>query len=384
MTEPLVERMRAFRSTVFAEMTQLATATGAINLGQGFPDTDGPEEVLETAARAVRDGVNQYPPALGHTVLREAVCAHQEAWYGLRYDPATEVLVTTGATEAVAASLLALCDPGDEVVALDPTYDSYAAAVAMAHAVLRPVTLRAPDFALDVAALRAAVTGRTRVLLVNSPHNPTGRVLTEEELRALAEVAVEHDLWVVCDEVYEHLTFDGRPHLPLAGFPGMRERTVQVSSAGKTFSVTGWKIGWVCAPAPLVRAVNTVKQFTTFSGGAPFQPAVAVGLGLPPARLQAIRDRLQAGRDLLVQGLHAAGLQTLGAEGTYFVNVDIASIGESDGIAFCRSLPERAGVVAVPSQVFHADPDSARTLVRFAFCKRPEVLAEAAERLARL
>ncbi|SDE03099.1 pyridoxal phosphate-dependent aminotransferase [Auraticoccus monumenti] len=383
-SEPLVERMRGFGTTVFAEMSLLAARTGALNLGQGFPDTDGPPEVLEEAQRAIRDGVNQYPPGTGHVVLREAVARHQQEWYGLTYDPATEVLITTGATEGVSAALLALCETGDEVVALDPTYDSYAAAATMARAVLRPVTLRPPDFALDLDALRAAITPRTRVLLVNSPHNPTGRVLTEAELAGIAALAVEHDLWVVCDEVYEHLTFDGHVHRPLAGFPGMRERTVLVSSAGKTFNVTGWKIGWVCAPPALVTAVNATKQFLTFSGGAPFQPAVALGLGLPRERFAEIRDRLQAGRDLLTEGLRRAGLEVFGAQGTYFVNVDIASIGETDGIAFCRGLPDRVGVVAVPTQVFHADPASAATLVRFAFCKRPEVLAEAAERLARL
>ncbi len=383
-TEPLVERMRGFGTTVFAEMSLLAARTGALNLGQGFPDTDGPPEVLDAAAGAIHDGVNQYPPAAGHLVLREAVSRHQHDWYGLEYDPASEVLITTGATEGVSAALLALCEAGDEVLVLDPTYDSYAGAAAMARAVLRPVPLHAPDFALDLDAVRAAVTPRTRVLLVNSPHNPTGRVLTEAELAGLAEVAVEHDLWVVCDEVYEHLTFDDHVHRPLATFPGMRERTLQVSSAGKTFNVTGWKIGWVCAPAPLVQAVNATKQFLTFSGGAPFQPAVAVGLGLPREHFAEVAARLQAGRDLLSDGLRRAGLTVLGTQGTYFVNVDIASVGESDGVAFCRSLPERVGVVAVPAQVFHADPARAATLVRFAFCKRPEVLAEAAERLSRL
>lgn len=383
-TEPLVERMRGFGTTVFAEMSLLAARTGALNLGQGFPDTDGPAEVLEAARRAIADGVNQYPPGLGHTVLREAVSEHQRAWYGLEYDPGSEVLITTGATEGVAATLLALCESGDEVVALDPTYDSYTAAAAMARAVLRPVTLRRPDFALDLAELAAAITPRTRVLLINSPHNPTGRVLGEAELAGIAALALEHDLWVVCDEVYEHLTFDDHVHRPLATFPGMRERTVLISSAGKTFSVTGWKIGWVCAPPALVRAVNATKQFLTFSGGAPFQPAVAVGLGLPRERIAGIAARLQEGRDLLTDGLRAAGLEVSRAQGTYFVNADIAAIGETDGVAFCRALPERIGVVAVPAQVFYADPADGATLVRFAFCKRPEVLAEAASRLARL
>lgn len=376
--------MRGFGTTVFAEMSVLAARTGALNLGQGFPDTDGPPEVLEAAVRAVRDGVNQYPPGLGHLVLREAVSRHQSEWYGLDYDPETEVLITTGATEGVSAALLALCEQGDEVVALDPTYDSYAAAATMAGAVLRPVTLHPPDFALDLDAVRAAVGPRTRVLLVNSPHNPTGRVLTEQELQGLADIAVEHDLWVLCDEVYEHLTFDGRVHRPLATFPGMRERTLQVSSAGKTFSVTGWKIGWLCAPPQLVRAVNATKQFLTFSGGAPFQPAVAVGLGLPREHFASVAATLQAGRDLLSEGLRAAGLEVFRPEGTYFVIADIAAIGERDGVEFCRSLPARIGVVAVPAQVFYADPASAATLVRFAFCKRPEVLAEASERLSRL
>ena len=381
--QPLVHRMRGFGTTIFAEMSALATRTGAINLGQGFPDTDGPAEVLEAARQAILDGHNQYPPGRGIPELRQAIVRHQADHYGLDFDPDTEVLVTAGATEAISATILALCEPGDEVVALEPTYDSYAASIALASAVLRPVTLRAPDFVLDLDELRAAVGPRTRLLLINTPHNPTGRVLDADELAGIAALAVEHDLIVVTDEVYEHLVFEGE-HRPLAGLPGMRERTITISSAGKTFAVTGWKIGWACATPELITAITTTKQFLTYVNGAPFQYAVALGLSLPPAVTDGIRDRLRAGRDQLSDGLDAAGLKPFSCQGTYFLTVDAADLGYSDGLDFCRRLPELCGVVAVPSQVFYLDPGPARTLVRFAFCKRPEVLAAAAERLSQL
>jgi N-succinyldiaminopimelate aminotransferase len=379
----LVPRMRGFGTTIFAEMSALAVRTGSVNLGQGFPDTDGPAEVLDAAMAAIRAGHNQYPPGPGIPTLRQAIADHQRHYYGLSYDPDREVLVTAGATEAIAATILALCDTGDEVVALEPTYDSYAASIAMAGAVLRPVTLRHPAYRLDVDELRAAVGPRTRLLLINTPHNPTGRVLDHGELSAIAALAVERDLIVVTDEVYEHLTFD-RDHVPLATYPGMRERTVTISSAGKTFSCTGWKIGWVCAAPALVDAVRTTKQFLTFVNGAPFQHAIVTGLGLPPERLTAIRDNLRDRRDQLRAGLLAAGLDVHPCEATYFLTVDVGSIGETDGLAFCRSLPERCGVVAVPSAVFYVDPGPARSLVRFAFCKRTEVIEQAVARLAGL
>ncbi|HET6949749.1 MAG TPA: pyridoxal phosphate-dependent aminotransferase [Acidimicrobiales bacterium] len=381
----LTSRLQGFGTTIFAEMSALATRTGAVNLGQGFPDYDGPAAVLDAAVEAIRSGHNQYPPGRGLPVLREAVARHQRRWYGLAYDPDTEVLVTAGATEAIAAACLALCEPGDEVVVLEPTYDSYQASIAMAGATPVFVRLAPPGYRLDAAALRAAVTPRTRLLLVNSPHNPTGTVLDRDELAAVAALAVEHDLIVVTDEVYEHLVFDGHAHVPLATLPGMRERTVTVSSGGKTFSTTGWKIGWVCAPAALVDAVTTVKQFLTYVNGAPFQPAIAAGLDLPDDVFAGLAAGLAAQRDLLCAGLDAAGFTVFRPQGTYFVTVDIRPLRpDGDGMAFCRELPDRCGVVAVPNQVFYADPAAGRHLVRFSFAKRPEVLEDAVARLGRL
>ncbi|MEU3722216.1 pyridoxal phosphate-dependent aminotransferase [Streptomyces sp. NPDC031705] len=380
----LNRRLAAFGTTIFAEMSALAARTGSINLGQGFPDTDGPAEIAEAAVRAIRDGRgNQYPPGPGVPELRTAVAAHQQRFHGLSYDPETEVLVTAGATEAIAASLLALLEPGDEVIALEPFYDSYAACIAMAGAVRVPHTLRAPHFRPDLDALRDAVTPRTRLLLLNTPHNPTGTVLTRAELAAIAELAVERDLLVVTDEVYEHLVFDGE-HVPLASLPGMRERTVTISSAGKTFSFTGWKVGWVTAPPALVSAVRSAKQFLTYVSSGPFQYAVAEALALPDAYYDGFRADLAAKRDLLSDGLAAAGFRVFRPQGTYFITTDISPLGEKDGLAFCRALPERCGVVAVPNQVFYDDPSAGAAQVRWAFCKRTEVLQEAVTRLRRL
>ncbi|MFJ3922686.1 pyridoxal phosphate-dependent aminotransferase [Streptomyces sp. NPDC090022] len=382
----LNRRLAAFGTTIFAEMSALATRTGSLNLGQGFPDTDGPAEIAEAAVRAVRDGRgNQYPPAPGIPELRRAVAAHQERFYGLSYDPDTEVLVTAGATEAIAAALLALLEPGDEVVALEPFYDSYAACIAMAGATRVPVTLRPRDgaFALDLDELRAALTPRTRLLLLNTPHNPTGHVLPDSDLAAIAALAVERDLLVVTDEVYEHLVFEGG-HTPLAGLPGMRERTVTISSAGKTFSFTGWKVGWVTAPPALVTAVRSAKQFLTYVASGPFQYAIAEALALPDAYYRDVREDLRAKRDLLADGLRRAGFEVYAPRGTYFITTDIAPLGEDDGLAFCRALPERAGLVAIPNSVFYDDKDAGRTHVRWAFCKRTEVLEEAVARLGRL
>lgn len=385
---PLLNRRLAeFGTTIFAEMSALALQTGSINLGQGFPDTDGPEEVREAAVRALRDGRgNQYPPGPGVPELRTAVAAHQERRYGLAYDPDTEVLVTAGATEAIAAALLALVEPGDEVVALEPYYDSYAACIAMAGGTRVPVTLRpqfegGAGFRLDLDELRAAVTDRTRLLLINTPHNPTGTVLTREELTAIAELAVERDLLVVTDEVYEHLVFDEAEHLPLATFPGMRERTVSIGSAYKTFSFTGWKVGWITAAPGLVSAVRSAKQFLTYVSSGPFQYAVAEALALPDSYFTAFRDDMLAKRDLLAGGLAEAGFEVFKPTGTYFITTDIRPLGESDGFAFCRALPERAGVVAIPNAVFYDHREEGAPFVRFAFCKRTEVLADAAERL---
>jgi len=377
------QRVRGLGTTIFAEMSDLARRTGAINLGQGFPDADGPPEIVEAAVEAMRTGHNQYAPGPGVPALRAAIAAHQARHYGIGLDPDAEVVVTTGATEAVAAALLGLVDPGDEVVVLEPYYDSYVAGIQMAGGVRRPVTLRAPDFRLDVDALRAAITPRTRLVLLNSPHNPTGTVLTHDELAAVAEVAVEHDLVVVTDEVYEHLTYDGVEHVPIATLPGMAERTVTISSAGKTFSFTGWKVGWATGPAELVGAVLAAKQYLTFTSGAPLQPAVAMALGLPDAVLVDLRVDLQRRRDVLCDGLASLGLAVFVPAGTYFATTDISPLGYADGTAFCLDLPVRAGVVAIPHQVFYDDAAAGRALVRWAFCKRDDVLAEALDRLGR-
>jgi len=383
-TPYLNSRLQDFTSTIFAEMSALAVQTGAVNLGQGFPDTDGPMEILEAAVAAIRDGRNQYPPGPGIPELRAAIAEHQHRFYGLTFDPDTEVLVTTGATEAIAAALLALCETDDEVVSFQPYYDSYAAGIAMAGAHRRLITLRPPDYRFDPHELRAAITDRTRLLLLNTPHNPTGKVFSAAELAVIAELAIERDLIVVTDEVYEHMTYDGVPHSPIAGLPGMRERTVTISSAGKTFSVTGWKIGWVCAPPELLAAVRTAKQFLTFVSGAPFQPAVAVGLRLPDAFYADLATSLQGKRDRLCAGLTAAGFEVYRPAGTYFVTTDVRPLGYDDSVSFCRDLPRRCGVVAVPNVVFYDDKQAGASLVRFAFCKRDGVLDEAVTRLAGL
>jgi N-succinyldiaminopimelate aminotransferase len=374
----------ALASTIFAEMSALAVRTGAVNLGQGFPDTDGPRSILDDAVAQILGGNNQYPPGRGAPGLRRAIAEHQRRFYGVDVDPDTQVLVTAGATEAIAAAVMALVEPGDEVVMLEPYYDSYAACVALASGVRRTVPLRFPDYRLDVDALSAAVTARTRLLLLNSPHNPTGRVLDRSELEAVARVALEHDLVVVTDEVYEHLTFDGVVHTPLSTLPGMAERTVTISSAGKTFSVTGWKVGWVVATKDLVDAVTTVKQFLTYVSAGPFQPAVAAALGLDDGFYTGVAERLRAGRDELVTGLLDVGFTVSVPQGTYFVVADAAPLGYDDGLTLCRELPGRAGVVAVPVQVFHDDVEAGRSLVRFAFSKRPEVIADAVSRLRAL
>jgi N-succinyldiaminopimelate aminotransferase len=378
----LAPHLAGLGTTIFAEMSALAVATGSVNLGQGFPDTDGPHAVAQAAADAVLEGRgNQYPPGPGIPELRNAVAAHQRERYGIELDPDTEVLVTAGATEAIAAAVLALVDEGAEVVALEPYYDSYAAVVEMARGVRVPVTLRPPSFALDDAALRAAVTPRTRLLLLNSPHNPTGHVLDADELAAVARVAVEHDLLVVSDEVYEHLVFDGRTHCPVSTLPGMAERTLTIGSAGKTFSFTGWKVGWATGPAELVAATRTTKQFLTFVSAGPFQYAVAEALASPPELYERLRDDLQRQRDLLCAGLADLGFEVYVPGGTYFATTDVRPLGWEDGLQLCRALPERCGVVAVPHQVFYDDLEAGRPLVRWAFCKRPAVLEEALRRL---
>ena len=368
-------------STIFSEMSALAAATGSVNLGQGFPDTDGPREVAEAAAAAILGGRgNQYPPGNGIPELCQAIAEHQRRFYGLDFDPGSEVLVTAGATEGIAAALLALVEPGDEVIAFEPYYDSYAACVALAGGVRVPVTLRPPAFRPDLDALRAAITPRTRLILLNSPHNPTGSVFTRAELAAIAELARERDLLVVADEVYEHMVYVGE-HVPIGSLPGMAERTVSISSAGKTFSFTGWKIGWVTATAELVAAVRAVKQFLTFVSGGPFQYAIAQALRMPDAYFTGISAGLRVKRDLLCAGLAEAGFAVYPPEGTYFVTTDIRRLSDADGVQFCRDLPRQAGVVAIPSAVLYDDPEAGRTQVRFAFCKRPEMLQDALARI---
>ncbi|MBA2715531.1 MAG: pyridoxal phosphate-dependent aminotransferase [Propionibacteriales bacterium] len=377
-------RLDGLGTTIFARMSALAIATDSINLGQGFPDVDGPREIIEAAVAAMRSGHNQYPPGSGIPELRAAIAAHQQRFYGIELDADSEVLVTTGATEAIAAAMLALIDPGDEVIALEPYYDSYAATIAMVGGIRVPVTLRPPDFRLDLDALRAAVTSRTKLLLINSPHNPTGTVLTDDELASIAHLARERDLLVVTDEVYEHLIFDDVRHRPLSAYDGMAERTLSISSAAKTFSFTGWKIGWATGPADLVRAVMTAKQFLTYTSGAPLQPAIAQALLLDDDYYQGARTTLQAKRDRICRGLSDIGFAVFVPQGTYFVTTDITPLGYSDGLDFCLELPKTCGVVAIPHEVFYDDKQAGTSLVRWAFCKRDEVLDEALDRLKRL
>lgn len=377
------DSMREFGETIFAEMSALAVKTGAINLGQGFPDTDGPQEIAELAITAIRDGHNQYPPGLGIKKLRDAISHHQMRFYGLEFDSETEVLVTAGATEAIAASLLAICEQGDEIITFEPYYDSYAASIALAGGVRRVITLNTPDYSFSIDDLEKLITAKTKAILLNSPHNPTGKVFTHNELSQIANLCIEHDLVAICDEVYEHLVFEGQ-HIPLIQYPGMRNRTIQISSAGKTFSFTGWKIGWVCAQPALLDTVRTAKQFLTYVNGAPFQHAIAEALNLPDHYFDNFLEDMRVKRDCLSQGLEKAGLTTFTPQGTYFVTADIESLGYEDGKQFCLDLPVQCGVVAVPNVVFYDNKDLGSTLIRFAFCKKLDVLEEAVERLQTL
>ncbi len=385
-----VSRLRPYATTVFAEMSALAARVGAVNLGQGFPDEDGPPAMLKAAQDAIAEGVNQYPPGIGIQALREAVAAQRKRTYGIDYDPATEVLVTVGATEAIASAVLGLVEPASEVILIQPFYDSYSPVVAMAGArrVVAPLVPHGRGFALDVDALRRAVTPRTRALMLNSPHNPTGTVLGEDELAAIAEIAVDADLLVITDEVYEHLVFDEHRHIPLAGFDGMAERTVTISSAAKMFNCTGWKIGWACGPAELLDGVRAAKQYLTYVGGAPFQPAVAEALNSEDAWVAELRMSLQHRRDQLTRGLTEVGFRVHDSAGTYFVCADPRPLGYDDSTAFCAALPEQVGVAAIPLTAF-CDPAAEdwtrwNHLVRFTFCKRKDTLDEAIRRLGRL
>lgn len=374
-------RLDGIESTIFAEMSALAVRTGSLNLGQGFPDVDGPPAVIEAAVDAMRSGLNQYAPGHGVPTLIDAVIGHQQRHYGLALSP-DQVVVTTGATEAIAGALLGLVDPGDEVVVLEPYYDSYVAMIQMAGGVRRPVTLRAPGFRLDLDELAGAITPRTKLILVNTPHNPTGTVLTRTELEGIAAVAIEHDLLVVTDEVYEHLVYDGGQHIPLATLPGMFERTLTISSSGKTFSLTGWKVGWASGPAHLVAAVEAAKNWLSYTSGAPMQPAIALALDEHDDFHRHLRDSLQERRDLLCDGLRGLELEVPVPEATYFTLTDVSRFGHADAMAFCNALPERAGVVAIPANVFYDNHDEGRHLVRWAFCKENAVIEAALSRLS--
>jgi N-succinyldiaminopimelate aminotransferase len=379
----LTARLQGHTSTIFTEMTALAMRHGAVNLGQGSPDFSGPSEVLEVAVQAIRDGRNQYAPGRGVLPLREAIAAHQQRFHGLTYDPATELCVTAGATEALTAAIVGLCDVGDEVVAFAPTYDSYGAACAIAGAHLRTVVLRGDEgWTFDEAELRAAVTPRTRLLLLNTPHNPSGRVFTHEELALIAEVCRENDVVAVTDEVYEHLWFDGARHRSLATLDGMRDRTVVISSAGKTFSVTGWKVGWACAPAPLLDAVLAAKQWLSFSNATPMQFAIAHALSMDDAWFDGYREEYAHRRSVLLGALAEHGFDVTPPQGTYFATLDVAQLGAEDGLALCRAMPAAAGVAAIPLQVFYEDPADGRRWVRLAFCKQEDAMREGVARLA--
>lgn len=374
-------RLQGFGATIFAEMSALAARTDAVNLGQGFPDKDGPNEVIEAATAAIRNGLgNQYPPGIGVPELRQAISDHQQRFYQLPYDPDTEILVTAGASEALAAAVLALCETGDEVVTFEPWYDIYGANIAMAGAVKKVVTLRPPHYNFEESEFLATLSPKTRLILLNSPHNPTGKVFSREELEFIAKVAVERDLLVVTDEVYEHLVFEGE-HIPIASLPGMRERTVTISSGGKTFAFTGWKIGWVCATPELTSAVRIAKQFLTYVSGGPFQYAIAVGLGLGDDYYTDLLTDMREKRDFLSAGLESAGLEIFRPQGTYFVTADARSVGYEDGLELCWQLPEKVGVVAVPNVVFYDNEAEGRHLIRFTFCKSLDVLDEAVTRL---
>lgn len=380
----LVTRMQRFADSIFSEMTQRALEFDAVNLGQGFPDQDAPDELKEIAQRMIAEGSNQYAPGIGLPVIRQAVAEHQHRFYGLQVDPDREVLVTVGATEGLTASLLAIVEPGDEVISFEPFFDIYGSAITLAGGIHRTVPMRFPDFALDFEALSAAITDKTRAIVLNNPHNPTGRVFSRQELQRLADIAIAADLIVISDEVYEHLIFDGLCHVPIATLPGMGSRTLTISSGGKTFSATGWKVGWVHGSPELVAAVKAVKQCLTFAASGAFQPAIAQGLGFPDEFFTATAADLQSQRDLMTNALRAANIPFAQPAATYFLVADLADLGGQDAVAFCRRLPQEYGVVGVPVSAFCQSPDQTKSLVRLAFCKGPEVIEEGVRRLAML
>lgn len=371
----------AIGTTIFTVMSALATQHGAINLGQGFPDTDGPQDVIDAAAAALRDGRNQYPPLTGVPELREAVAAANRRFYGIEVDPVSEIVVTSGATEAITACLMALLNSGDEVVLIEPLYDTYLPVVRMLGATARLVRLEAPDWALPRAALEAAFGPKTKLLLLNSPMNPTGKVFSADELEFIASLLIRNDCYAVCDEVYEHLIFDGLRHIPLMSLPGMRERCLRIASAGKTFSLTGWKIGYVTAPARLATLVARAHQNLTFTTPPNLQRAIAIGLAKDDAYFAGLGTDLAAKRDVLAAGLRDIGFIVLPSAGSYFITTDFTPLGfDGDDVAFCRHITEHAGVAAIPVSAFYPD-NAPRHYARFAFCKRESVLREAVARL---
>lgn len=384
MSSPLVSRMQGFADSIFSEMTQRALQYEAVNLGQGFPDQDTPASLKQIAQDQIAGGANQYAPGIGKPVLRQAIAEHQRRFYGLTVDPDTEVLVTVGATEALTASVLALVEPGDEVITFEPFFDIYASAIALAGGVQRTVPMLFPDFALDFDGLEAQINSRTRAIMLNNPHNPTGRVFSKEELDQLAAIASAHDLIVISDEVYEHLVFDGHTHTPIAALPGMAQRTLTISSGGKTFSATGWKVGWVHGSAELISAVKAVKQVMTFAASGPFQDAIAEGLGFPDEFFAAGAEDLQSRRDLLLAGLTEIGIPFAQPAGTYFVVADVSGVGGEDALAFCRRAPQEYGVVAVPVSAFCVTTEHSASLVRLAYCKLPETISAGLNKLSAL
>jgi N-succinyldiaminopimelate aminotransferase len=377
--------MSGHTTSIFGEMSSLAAATGSINLGQGFPDTDGPEEMKEIARECIRDGRgNQYPPPHGLPALREAIAAHQKRFYDLDIDGNMGVVVTTGASEALNSAVLALIDDGDEVLVFEPMFDVYAAGISLARGVRVAVPLTGPGLRPDIDRLRAAVTPRTRAILLNSPHNPSGIVFSRAELEAVAAIALEHDLLVISDEAYEHLWFDDHVHIPISTLPGMFDRTITIGSGGKMFSFTGWKVGWASGPTDLIAAVRVVRQHLTYVSGGPFQHAMAHGLGMPDQYYTEYRRSMSEQRDILSAGLASLGFEVIPSQGSYYLTTDVRSVGAPDGLTFCRELPHQVRVVAIPHQVFCYDESVGKPFVRWAFCKRPAVLKEAIDRLGGL